>query len=206
MCVAFAVPLLVLSFEMHPGTAYVVGPVQRLNPSTWLAHLLPGQRIGHWAWVSRAGKKGSNLWPAPGSPGRRSCGVTSPALGCHRSFSGRFCCHRWLSHTPSFSRLRRHYGGLLSSDGPAGPPGAGCLLVSLSERAKDTPCASERKLALLKPEQVFFSHEVVAVINHTDLNEGIGKGEKAHVYSPKFYCLYLLYYRLIKIQMHFLTS
>lgn len=99
--------------------------------------------------------KDSNLWPAPGSPGRWSCGVTSPALGCHRSFWGQFCYHRWPSHTPSFSRLRRHYGGLLSSDGPAGPPGAGCLLVSLSARAQETTLALERKLAPFRPKQVF---------------------------------------------------
>lgn len=100
-------------------------------------------------------RKDSNLWPAPGSPGRWSCGATSPVPGCHHSFSGRFCCHRWPSHIPSFSRLRRHYGGLPSSDGPAGPPGAGCLLVSLSARAQGTTFALESKLSLFRPKQVF---------------------------------------------------
>lgn len=102
---------------------------------------------------SHAVSEDSNLWPAPGSPGRWSFGVASPALGCHHSSSEQSCCHRWPSHIPGFSRPRRHYGGLLSSGDPAGPPGAGCLLVFVSEGAKDTPCALERKL---REENGFF--------------------------------------------------
>ena len=116
-----------------------------------LAHMLENGKL--ILRVSCADNKDSDLSPAPGSPDRWSCGVASPALGCRRSFSERFCCHHWPFHTPGFSRLHRHYGGLPSSDDPTSPPGAGCRLVSLSERAKDTPSALEREISVLVAKQ-----------------------------------------------------
>lgn len=77
--------------------------------------------------------KDSNLWPVLWFPNLSSCGVTVLMLGCHHSFSEQFCCHHLPSHIPSFSKLHRHYGGLLSSDGPIGPPVIVFRLVFLSE-------------------------------------------------------------------------
>lgn len=54
-------------------------------------------------------------------------------LGSHHSFSEQFCCHHLPSHIPSFSKLHRHCGALLSSDGPIGPPVTVFRLVFLSE-------------------------------------------------------------------------
>lgn len=82
-------------------------------------------------------QKDSYLSPAPESPSRLSCEVTSPVLGFPHSSSEQFCYRHWLCHKPSSSVHHRHCGELQSSDGPADPPGAGCLLVSLSESIKD---------------------------------------------------------------------
>lgn len=150
---------------------------EALSCNAWFSHLLLGWILKQASWGKMEPfSKKSDLWPAPGSPGLWSCEAVSPALGCHHSFSGWFCCRHWPSHTPSSSEPHRHYGGLPSSGDPAGPPGAVCLLVSLSERTRERALALGSQVLLSEPKHCFPQQTCYRQLHWTELR--LTKGEE----------------------------